>query len=117
MGPADLRPLPIPLLVRYKLIDSCSLAGPVPAWYAAATIAVRACERFKNTKEKKREKRGGKETKKERVEVEVAETREALYRAALRNETEFMPRRSWHLLLRTCHATATHAKSTNELIH
>lgn len=66
MGLADLRPLPIPLLVRCKLIDSCSLAGPVPAvvcrgYYRGARA------RFKNTKEK-REKRGGKETKKDRAQ-------------------------------------------------
>jgi len=41
MGFADLKPLPIPLLVRYKLIDSCRLQ-PVSDWYVAAAIAVSA---------------------------------------------------------------------------
>lgn len=66
MGLADLRPLPIPLHVRYKLIDSCSLAGAVPAWYAAATIAVRACERSKNTKKKKERREEEKKRRKKR---------------------------------------------------
>lgn len=38
MGFADVRPFPIPSLVRYKLIDSCSVVvyRPVSGWYATA---------------------------------------------------------------------------------
>lgn len=95
MGLADLRPFPIPLFVRYKLIDSCSLAGPVPAcpvcrgYYRSARALTR--ERFKSTKGKKgREKK----TKEEKTKSKW-QTREAvLYCAVRRNETEFMPRRA-----------------------
>ena len=56
MGFADVRPFPIPSLVRYKLIDSCSVVvyRPVSAWYA--TAIARATEGRKRERERERER-------------------------------------------------------------
>lgn len=86
MGLADLRPLPIPLLVRYKLIDSCSLAAAgTRRWYATATIAAR--EQLKNER-----RRDGKHEERKGEEPKWRRRKAVLYRALpRRNETEFMP--------------------------
>lgn len=66
MGLGDLRPLPIPLLVRYRLIDSCSLAAGMRrrGYYHIAR------ERFRN--EREREKGEGMKREKTRREKEKA---------------------------------------------
>jgi hypothetical protein len=76
MGLADLRPLPIPLLVRYKLIDSCSLAGPVRpvvcrGYYHGARARARASS-LKNTKAGKKRKGKRKRNEERKGEVKVA---------------------------------------------
>ena len=59
MGFADVRPFPIPSLVRYKLIDSCSVVvyRPVSAWYA--TAIARATEGRKREREREGEIEAG----------------------------------------------------------
>lgn len=115
MSLVDLRPLPIPLLVRYELIDSCVLVGRYQRGmprllspYAGGLKIRRGGGEGREKRRKRSEERKG--------EVEVADEKGGVI--SRRNETEFMPRRSWHLLvLRTCHAAAPRAELTNELIH
>lgn len=73
MGPADLRPLPIPLLVRYKLIDSRDLYGcapgvPIRPVCRGYSIRARASGRLKSAEKSKKETR---EEEKERKEQTV----------------------------------------------
>lgn len=117
MGLSDLRPLPIPLLVRYRLIDSCSLAAGMRSHGYYHVVRANGLE----TNEKGR-KRGKNETRKDtrekknrKVEVAAAVLYLVCYRAG--TKLNLCPR-SWHsLVLRTCHAAAPRAKSMNVSIH
>lgn len=68
MDLVDLEPLPIPLLVRYKLIDSCSLAGRVVChgYYRARASGLKIRE---GRGEKREERKKRNEERKGEVEV------------------------------------------------
>lgn len=113
MGLADLRPLPISFLVRYKLIDSCSryLSG-VSRLLSRWARAVKKSTTKKTTRERK------KREKESKNEVEVAYkkgnviSRRALERNWIYASPIVAPARP-----STYYAAAFHAKPTNVLIH
>lgn len=73
MSLVDLRPLPIPLLVRYELIDSCGLVGRYPRGMPRLLLL----GQFKKYGGKKREKRR-KRNEERKGEVEVVDEKDGV---------------------------------------